>query len=406
MEKKKILSFDDTASAFAYKSDIELKKAKFIFTAINYNWLVKAGTAITPLIIRLNLFKVLIRKTIFEQFVGGETLSETKSVLNKLNQYGVKAIIDYGAEGKNEEKSFNDTLEEFLKLLDFAATQPDIPFISIKITGLARFELLEKLNLLSSININEVNINIQNLSEIEKAEWEKVLNRISSICSKAIENKIGILIDAEETWIQNTIDAIALTLMMKYNHQKAVVYNTIQFYRNDRLDFLATITQIVQERSFKLGLKIVRGAYMEKERARATAMNYESPIHVSKVATDKDFNTGLDFSLQHHQTISLVIATHNELSNLAALDLIKKNNIEDKLNIHFSQLYGMSDHITFNLSKAGYSVSKYLPYGPLEYVIPYLMRRAQENTSVSGQTGRELYLLNKELKRRSLKGKN
>lgn len=401
MNKENLVSFDDTATAFAYKSDLELKKAKYIFTVIGFNWLVKVGTVITPIIIKLNLFKGLIRKTIFEQFVGGETLSNTKLVINKLNRYHVKVIVDYGAEGKNNESSYDNTLSEFLKLLDFASTQPSIPFISIKITGLARFDLLEKLNSSCYINNNDIKINIENLSEDEKTEWSVALGRIHSICEKAFEKKVGVLIDAEETWIQDTIDAIALTMMMKYNHQSALIYNTIQFYRKYRLDFLSTITKLALNKSFKLGLKIVRGAYMEKERERAVKMGYESPIHDCKSATDYDFNTGLEVCLQHQHSTSLVIATHNELSNLTALDLIKNLDLEKgSVDIHFSQLYGMSDHITFNLAKEGYSVSKYLPYGPIDDVIPYLMRRAQENTSVAGQTGRELYLLNKEIKRR------
>ena len=390
------LSFENTEIAFAHLSDQDLKSARFLFKTMSYPWLVQMGSRLTPFIMKTGLpVHGLIKKTIFKQFVGGETLEETAQVGKTLSQFGVKVILDYGVEGKEGEAAFDIATEEFLRVIEYAATQNNIPFISIKVTGLARFGLLQTLNeaprLRSGIHDNEV----------EKDEWEAVRARMYSICEVAAEKNIGVLIDAEESWIQDPVDRLCIEMMQAFNKEKAVVYNTIQLYRHDRLAFLKMSHEICQQHGIILGVKLVRGAYMEKERERAAAKGYESPIQPDKEATDRDFDAAVDFCLAHLENISVVIASHNEKSNmLAAATMDAKGISKQHPHVHFSQLYGMSDPITFNMAKEGFQVSKYLPFGPIRDVIPYLMRRAQENSSVSGQTGRELSLLTREIARR------
>jgi len=390
------ISFDNTENAFAYKSDKELKSAKFLFTTMGLPWFVQVGTRLTPFIMKTGLpVHGIIRKTIFKQFVGGETLEETAAVGATLGRYGVQVILDYGVEGKQGEDSFDHATEEFIRVIDYAATQTNIPFISIKITGLARFGLLQTLNeaprLRSGIHDHEEEID----------EWDRVRERMYTICEVAAEKNIGVLVDAEESWIQDPIDRLTMEMMEIFNKEKVIVYNTIQLYRHDRLHFLKLSHRIAQEQGFMLGLKLVRGAYMEKERSRAEERGYPSPIQPNKAATDHDYNEALAYCIDHLDKVSLIVASHNEQSNLLAAELLNDKGFpHNHPHIHFSQLYGMSDNITFNLAKEGFSVSKYLPFGPIRDVIPYLMRRAQENSSVSGQTGRELDLIKKELQRR------
>ena len=390
------LSFENTEIAFAHLSDQDLKSARFLFKSMSYPWLVQMGSRLTPFIMKTGLpVHGLIKKTIFKQFVGGETLEETAQVGKTLSQFGVKVILDYGVEGKEGEAAFDIATEEFLRVIEYAATQNNIPFISIKVTGLARFGLLQTLNeaprLRSGIHDNEV----------EKDEWEAVRGRMYSICEVAAEKNIGVLIDAEESWIQDPVDRLCIEMMQAFNKEKAVVYNTIQLYRHDRLAFLKMSHEICKQQGIILGVKLVRGAYMEKERERAAANGYESPIQPDKAATDRDFDAAVDFCLAHLENISVVIASHNEKSNmLAAASMDARGISKQHPHVHFSQLYGMSDPITFNMAKDGFQVSKYLPFGPIRDVIPYLMRRAQENSSVSGQTGRELSLLTREIARR------
>ena len=390
------LSFENTEIAFAHLSDQELKSARFLFKSMSYPWLVQMGSRLTPIIMKTGLpVHGLIKKTIFKQFVGGETLEETAQVGKNLSQFGVKVILDYGVEGKEGEAEFDIATEEFIRVIEYAATQANIPFISIKVTGLARFGLLQTLNeaprLRSGIHDHEV----------EKNEWEAVRGRMYSICEVAAEKNIGVLIDAEESWIQDPVDRLCIEMMQAFNKEKAVVYNTIQLYRHDRLAFLKMSHEICKQQGIVLGVKLVRGAYMEKERERAAANGYESPIQPDKAATDRDFDAAVDFCLHNLDSISVVIASHNENSNMLAAATMQKNGIsKEHPHVHFSQLYGMSDPITFNMAYDGFQVSKYLPFGPIHDVIPYLMRRAQENSSVSGQTGRELSLLNREIARR------
>lgn len=404
---KEPISFENTQTAFAYKSNEQLKKAHFLFSSMGKPWLVNLGLKITPYAIKWHLpfTKTVIRNTIFQQFVGGETLEETAKVVDKLEQYHVQVILDYGVEGKEGEDNFEHARDEFIKVINYAATQPNIPFMSVKVTGFARFALMEKLdglmNAAQGTLMKRYLHAVESLPANEKDEWHKVRLRVMQVCETAAEKNIGVLIDAEETWIQDPVDALTILMMDTFNKTKAVVYNTLQLYRHDRLQFLKDSFEAAEERNFVLGAKLVRGAYMEKERERAAAMNYPSPIQPDKESCDNDYNAAVEFCVDHLDRIALIVASHNDYSNLYTTQLLDKKGLpHDHPHVHFSQLYGMSDNITFNLAKSGCSVSKYLPFGPIKDVIPYLMRRAQENSSVAGQTGRELALIKKEMDRR------
>lgn len=397
------ISFDNTEYAFAYKTDGELKKARLLFSSMGLAWLVKIGTRLTPLVMKAGLpIKGILRNTIFRQFVGGETLEQTQPVANKLAKYNVDVILDYGVEGKEGEHNFDHAKDEFIKVIKYASSQPNIPFISVKLTGFCRFNLLAKLNSsISNYDASKGVINTAKLTFVEKEEWNRVVSRMINICQVALEGKVSVLIDAEESWIQAPVDALTIQMMKQFNHSDAVVYNTMQLYRHDRFEFMKLSYADARSQGFIPAFKIVRGAYMEKERKRASAMHYPSPIQIDKAATDRDFNAAIEFAIENINNLRLIVASHNEYSNLYATNLIAaKTEMSEHPHVHFSQLYGMSDNITFNLAKAGLSVSKYLPFGPIKDVIPYLMRRAQENSSVSGQTGRELNLIEKELNRR------
>ncbi len=409
MNEQAPISFDNTEYAFAAKTNKELKKAHFLFAAMGKPWLVKLGLKLTPLAIRWHIpfTQGTIHKTIFRQFVGGETLEETALVADKLEKYNVQVILDYGVEGKEGEENYEHARDEFKKVINYAATQANIPFMSIKITGFARFSLLEKMDAsmqsATGTLMKRYLTSVEKLAPAEKEEWHRVRLRVLQLCELGAAKKIGVLIDAEETWIQDPVDALTMLMMDTFNKGKAVVYNTLQLYRHDRLAFLKDSCDAAVERNFILGAKLVRGAYMEKERKRAAEMQYPSPIQPDKTTCDKHYNEAVEFCIDHLDNISLIVASHNEYSNLFTTQLLDKNGLpHDHPHVHFSQLYGMSDNITFNLAKAGCSVSKYLPFGPIKDVIPYLMRRAQENSSVSGQTGRELGLIEKEMKRRGV----
>jgi len=390
------ISFENTQNAFAYKSTKALKSAKLLFGFMGYPKLVQLGTRLVPVLLKAGLpIKGIIRNTIFKQFVGGETLAETIPVAQMLAEHNVDVILDYGVEGKEGEESFDHATQVFIDVINHAASQKNIPFISIKVTGLASHELLQTLHeaprLRSGIHDNEM----------EQAAWGRVRDRMYAICEAAAEKNIGVLVDAEESWIQDPIDRLTMEMMAEFNKQKAVVFNTIQLYRHDRLHFLRISHQIAEAQGFVLGLKLVRGAYMEKERAVALEKNKQSPIQTSKEATDADYDQAVRFCMDHIHSTAVIIASHNEQSNLLGAKLLDEMMLpHNHPHVHFSQLYGMSDTITFNLAKEGFNVSKYLPFGPIQDVIPYLMRRAQENTSVSGQTGRELLQLKRELARR------
>ena len=401
------ISFDNTEFAFEHMTSKRLKKASFLFSMMARPWLVKIGTGIMPWSIKVGLpVKGIIRQTIFSQFVGGETLNETALVAKQLGKYNVQVILDYGVEGGDDgEQGFDHSTEEFIRVINYAATQPNIPFMSIKVTGFARFALLEKLDKMmqeaEGTLMKRFLKAVENLNQSEKEEWHHVRHRMMRICEMAAEKKVGVLVDAEETWIQDPVDALTILMMDTFNKQRCVIYNTIQHYRQDRLQFLKDSYIAATERNFILGAKLVRGAYMEKERKRAVEKNYSSPIQPDKESSDRDYNEGVKFCIDNIDRIALIVASHNEYSNLYATQLLQQKSLPlNHPHIHWSQLYGMSDNITFNLAHAGCSVSKYLPFGPIKDVIPYLMRRAQENTSVKGQTGRELGLIKKELERR------
>ena len=403
------VSFDNTEKAFKYKTDAELKEANFLFASMGYQWLVNIGSRLTPWALKVGLpIKGLIKKTVFKQFVGGETLEETIPVAKKLAEFGVGCILDYGVEGGDDgENGFDHAADEFIKVINFAASQSSIPYMSIKVTGFARFGLLEKIDESMAKESGSLIVKYNNallkLSAEEREEWTRVENRMDKVCLAASNKKIGVLVDAEETWIQDSVDALTCLAMDKYNKETCIIFNTIQLYRHDRLAFLKLMHEAANERRFILGAKIVRGAYMEKERTRAAERNYPSPIQPSKESTDNDYNAALTYCIDNIHNIDVIVASHNEYSNKLAIQLLNDKGISlDHPHISFSQLYGMSDNITFNLAAAGAKVTKYLPFGPLDDVIPYLMRRAQENSSVSGQTGRELLLIKKEIKRRGL----
>jgi len=385
-----LLNFNDTEIAFSSKTTSELAKARFLFASMAKPWLTRVGIQLTQFAFKTKLpIHDLIKGTIYKQFCGGETLPEADLTSFELAKYGVHVIMDYGVEGKSNEEEFEKTTDTFLETIKYCGDKQYIPFISLKTTGFARFELLEKLHAKAP------------LSQEEQAEADRVYTRIDTICQAASDHGKMILIDAEESWIQQPVDDITDKMMEKYNSTNVVVYNTFQLYRHDRLDFLKKSYERASAGNYLLGAKLVRGAYMEKERLRAAEMNYQDPIQPNKEATDKDYDSAIEFCLHHLDRICLFVGTHNEHSCMIATRLMQEKSISTTAeHIFFSQLFGMSDNISFNLAKKGYHVSKYLPYGPVEDVIPYLMRRAQENTSVAGQTSRELVLINKELERR------
>ncbi|MFZ4612233.1 MAG: proline dehydrogenase family protein [Bacteroidia bacterium] len=388
-----MISFDNTEIAFKSKSNRDLNKSYFLFNVIKRPSIVKIGSILTEFAFNFRLpINGIVKATIFKQFCGGENIEECTETINKLSDFGIGAILDYSVEGKENESEFEKTKNETLNTLKKATQSANIPFCVFKVTGLSRFALLEQ------ISANK------ELSENEKIEKNKIWERVDSICKSAFENSVPIFIDAEESWIQPAIDELAETMMEKYNLKSAIVYNTFQLYRKDRLDYLISSIEEANKKKYFLGAKLVRGAYMEKERDRAQKLNYPSPINPSKEATDAMYDNALNHCLENINTVSICAGTHNEKSSLALVELMEKKSIsKNDKRIYFSQLFGMSEHISFNLAKEGYNVAKYLPYGPVQDVLPYLIRRAQENTSVEGQTGRELGLIIKEKERRSKK---
>ncbi|MEN9522305.1 MAG: hypothetical protein RL065_682 [Bacteroidota bacterium] len=386
-----MLSFDNTEIAFKIKSNKTLKKSNWLFGIINNPSMVKMGTSMAQLALNMHLpVKALIKATIFEQFCGGESLAESKPVVDQLKALNVLSILDYAIEAKSGEKEFDHTLSELLNVVNYAA-QANVPFVSAKVTGFGRFELLEKIHAK------------QTLTPDEQEEFRRVKNRLDTLCKTAFEKNIVVLIDAEETWIQDPVDALVNGMMLQYNKTKAVVYNTVQLYRHDRLEYLRKCIQLSKENNFIYGIKLVRGAYMEKERKRAAEMNYPSPIQPTKEATDKDFDLAVADCINSIDHVAFFCASHNESSHFKAVELMKQKNIAaNHPHVYFSQLFGMSDHITFNMANAGYNACKYLPFGPVGDVMPYLIRRAQENTAIAGQMSRELKLIKGEMNRRGI----
>lgn len=384
------VEFENTSIAFESKTTQELKKAYWLFRMISAKWMVNAGKFFTQVCFSLHLpIKGIIKATLFKQFVGGESIEDCEPVIQQLWKYQIGTILDYSVEGKEDEQSFNASLQEIIRTFDKASGDDRIPFCVFKVTGLARQELLEKVSSGNTLSNNELQ------------EWERICKRVDAICKKSLDTNQPVFIDAEETWIQPAIDQLAWEMMLKYNRQQILIYNTVQLYRHDRLEYLKNLHQQAQKNSIKIGLKLVRGAYMEKERARAESQNYPDPIHPTKSATDSDFNAAIEYCINHLEDIAFCSGSHNEASAYWLIQLMQTQNIpSNHPNIWFAQLLGMSDHISFNLAKAGFNVAKYVPYGPVKDVVPYLIRRAEENTSVKGQMGRELSLIIRELKNR------
>lgn len=387
------LDFNNTKIAFAGKSDEDLKKAAWLFGLMNKYWLVGIGSKVGLAAIRMHLpfVEAIVKNTIFHQFCGGTTLLETQKTIDHLSKYKTQSILDYGAEGKETERDFNHTMNETIRAIEFAAQNEHVPVVSTKLTGMARFELLEKMQ------------RTDKLTQEEIAEYRIVLKRVDAVCHVASQKKVGLFIDAEETWIQDSIDRIVNMMMKRYNQKRAIVFNTFQMYRTDRLDYLKESLEHARQNDYVFGAKLVRGAYMEKERDRAEEMGYPSPIHVDKEATDRSYNDGIRFCVEHFEEMASCNASHNAESNMLQAKLIEAAGIpRNHPHLNFSQLYGMSDNITFNLAEAGYNVAKYVPYGPVREVVPYLIRRAEENSSVTGDMSREYALVVKELRRRGI----
>lgn len=387
------LSFENTEVAFRHSSNSDLKRAYWLFRIINVNFLVKIGPPITNFAMAIGLpVKPLIKASIFRHFCGGETIQECNETIKNLSKGGVGTILDYSIEGEDDETVFDNTRDEIIRTIIRASEDTNaVPITVFKVTGVGRFSLLEKLDEGLELTVTE------------KEEWRKVQDRVLAICERAHKLDIPVMIDAEETWIQKTIDLLALDMMERFNKTHAIVYNTYQMYRHDKLQSLKNDYEHAINDNFILGAKIVRGAYMEKERKRAGEMGYPSPIQPNKEATDSDYNEALRFSIEHIDRIAIVAGTHNEQSCELLAGLLSEKNIDPKNpHVYFSQLLGMSDNLSFNLADAGYNVAKYVPYGPIKAVLPYLFRRAQENTAIAGQMSRELSLIVKEIKRRGI----
>lgn len=394
-EQDKVLSFEDTSIAFAHKSNNELRKMYWLFALMNRRWMVKTGTGFVKFAFkfRLPIVKWAVKNTVFAHFCGGQSIEDSQKTIDTLTKFSIGTILDYSVEGEKTEKSFEQTTQETILTIEKAAQQPEkIPFCVFKVTGVVAFDILAKVQAKEQLN------------EVEQQAWQKAQERVDKICRKAYEKNVRIFIDGEETWIQDTIDELAYAMMAKYNKEVATVYNTYQMYRVASLDNLKQAHQEAEKNSYWLGAKLVRGAYMEKERARAEEKGYADPIQPNKAASDKDFDAAVTFCVEQRNRIALCAGTHNEQSSLLLTQLMTQHNISKKdPNIYFSQLFGMSDHISFNLAKAGYNVAKYVPYGPIASVMPYLIRRADENTSVAGQSSREFMLIQTEQKRRKMK---
>ncbi len=384
--------FNNTEVAFAIKSDAELEKAYWLFKMIKNESLVKLGTGVTKFALKHHFpVEALIKTTVFDHFCGGVNENDTLELVDKLYAKQVYSILDYSVEGAESDDSFDHTLQKNLELIAFAKNRKEIPFAVFKPTGMGRFAIYEK-----------VSEGVQ-LTQAEQAEWERVVARYDALSKAAKDADVPLMIDAEETWMQTAADQLVEQMMEKYNTEKPIVFNTLQLYRKDRLPYLKALHKRAKEKGFKIGMKLVRGAYMEKERERAEKMGYEDPICVDKKATDENYDATQAYMIENINDMSIYSGTHNEQSALYLTELIDKHGLQkDDKRVWFGQLLGMSDHITFNLGKLGYNTSKYIPFGPVKDVMPYLIRRAEENTSVAGQTSRELQLLSAERKRRKM----
>ena len=383
--------FNDTETAFKLKSNSELDRAIFLFETIDRPFMVKVGTAATKLALKFHLpVEPLIKKTIFNQFCGGITEKDCIPVIEKMHSKNVHGILDYSVEGNEKESEFEKAINKKISIVEFITDREEIPFAVFKPTGIGRFAIWEKVSAKAE------------LTPEEEQEWQRIRDRVFRICEAASKSDVALLADAEESWIQQAVDDLMEEMMLKYNKEKAIVFNTLQCYRWDRVQYLKDLHKRGVEKGFVVGAKLVRGAYLEKENERAKRMGYLSPICENKEATDVSFNAAVTYCLAHLNDISVFIGSHNEVSNYLALQIMEDKGIaNDDERVWFGQLYGMSEHISYNLAKKGYNVTKLVPFGPVREVVPYLIRRAEENTSVKGQTGRELSLLYEERKRRN-----
>lgn len=395
---QKSLNFENTKIAFSAKSNKELRKAEWLFTLIGKAWLTNLATSITNFLLSIGIpLDPILKYTVFEQFCGGETIDQCKPKIDKMYEIGqVHSILDYSIEGKQKEEFYDLTLEKLLNISQYASSVPQVPFLVFKPTGMGSMEIYEKVS------------NQLDLGPPKIVEWERIKKRFDIIChTVAKTNSIKIMIDAEESWMQEAIDGIVKEMILKYNGKRAVVFNTVQMYRTDRLSYLQDIYAFGKKNETKVGIKLVRGAYMEKERERAIRKGYDSPICSDKNSTDINFNVGLSYCLNRLEVFDIFVGSHNEESCSMFSNMLIDNKIKNNDGrIWFGQLYGMSDHISFNLAKNGYNTAKYLPFGPIKEVIPYLFRRAEENTSVGSQTHREVLYIKKELRRRKKSGNN
>jgi len=384
------INFNNTEVAFAYKTGKELNKAIFLFKVIKKNSLVKLGKNLTNFALAIHFpINWAVKPTIYSHFVGAQTMEECDPLIEKFSKYNVKVVLDYSVEGGNTEEKINVALEETLRTIENAAKNPNIPFAVFKPTAFCYPEVLKKAG------------RGEKLTEDELKETEKFRERVHKLFQTAAKLNVPIMIDAEDVAFQNFVDEVVYENMLEFNKEKAIVYNTLQMYRKDRLQFLKDLYEKAVKDDIKVGIKFVRGAYMEKERELANELGYDDPIHPNKEETDKAYNAALKFSVEHIDRISIFNATHNERSAEYLVELMEENGIaKDDPRCYFAQLYGMSDHITFNLAKEGFNAAKYTPYGPIKHVLPYLLRRTEENTSVAGQTPRELQLLLDEKNRR------
>lgn len=383
--------FDNTEVAFALKTDSQLNRANFLFNMIKNQSLVRIGTAVTKFALKTHLpVEGLIRSTVFDHFCGGITEEDCLPNIDLMYTKKVSSVLDYSVEGKENEEEFDRTLEKILKIFTFCEEKESIPYAVFKPTGFGRFGLYQKITEGKELTVDE------------KSEWLRIVERYHKVCKASVEKNVPLLIDAEESWMQGAVDSLIEELMETYNKESALIFSTVQMYRHDRMDYIRDLHQKANQKGFHIGLKVVRGAYMEKERERALENNYESPICIDKKATDDNFNTAIAYMIEH-KNMALFSGTHNEESTYLLMKLAEEHEVaKDDMRLWFGQLYGMSDNISFNLAKEGYNVAKYVPFGPVRDVMPYLIRRAEENTSVAGQTSRELNLIKTEKKRRKL----
>ncbi len=384
------ISFDDTLIAFSSKSDKDLKRSYALFAVMDKNLIVKLGTFFVNAALKFKLpVKKLIKNNLFDHFCGGESIRDSEKTVMELAEYNIGTILDYAVEGENTELAFDHTAEEIIRTIHRAKDDPNIPFCVFKPTGMASIDLLEKVQL------------GQSLSPSEQTEFENIRKRWDRVCGESYNNGVKIFIDSEDSYIQDPIDELTYELMEKYNKKETIVWNTYQLYRVGMLDNIEKALQRAKEGKYYFGAKLVRGAYMEKERERATEKGYDDPIQPDKPSTDQSYDDALRFCIENKDLVSVCSGSHNENSNYLLTELMEAAGMKnDDDRVYFAQLYGMSDHISFNLAKAGYNVVKYVPYGPVESVVPYLMRRAEENTSIAGQSSREFLLIKKEIKRR------